>query len=64
MTLLDGSPLLDWEQAYERLERRRQLHEAAERTWSAGHPVILHTRRELDRALSSYEAAMDNLSSK
>lgn len=64
MAIPNTSPLLDWEQAHERLERRRRLHEAAEKTWPAGHPVILHTRQELDRALAVYEVAMDNLSSK
>ncbi len=64
MALQDASPLLDWEQAYERLEKRRRLHEAAEKAWPAGHPVIIHTRQELDRALAAYEVAMDNLSSK
>jgi hypothetical protein len=37
---------------------------SGEKTWPAGHPVIVHTRQELDRALAAYEVAMDNLSSK
>ena len=63
MTTQNSALYLDWEEAYERLERRRRLHETAERTWPAGHAAIKRTRQELDRAIAAYEVAMDNLSS-
>jgi hypothetical protein len=63
MDIEDASLYLDWERAWERLEQRRRLHAVAEKTWPAGHALIVHTRQELDKAIAAYERAMDNLSS-